>query len=149
MPGKKRNGIRIVLAVLLVGALASIRLFERSLFYDPFLDFFHGEYQGKPLPEYDSLQLALGLMFRYTLNMVVSLTLLYVLFQSGSKLRFAALLYALLFVLLFIAFWIVLQCFDHNLLALFYVRRFLIQPLFIILFIPAFYFQDRQAANAE
>jgi exosortase F-associated protein len=26
----------------------------------------------------------------------------------------------------------------------FYVRRFLIQPLFIILFIPAFYYQKRQ-----
>ncbi len=149
MPGKKYNATRITLALLLVIALAVIRLFERSLFYDPFLDFFHGEYQGKPLPEYDSLQLALGLAFRYVLNMVVSLTLLYVLFQSVSKLRFAALLYGLLFVVLFIAFWIVLRFFDHNLLALFYVRRFLIQPLFVILFIPAFYFQDRQAANAE
>jgi exosortase F-associated protein len=26
----------------------------------------------------------------------------------------------------------------------FYVRRFIIQPLFIILFIPAFYYQKRQ-----
>lgn len=149
MPGKKRNLIRIVLAVLLVAALAAIRLFERSLFYDPFLDFFHGEYQGKPLPEFDSLQLAFGLTFRYVLNMVVSLALLYVLFQSFSKLRFAALLCGLLFVLLFLAFWVVVRFFDHNLLAVFYVRRFLIQPLFIILFIPAFYFQDRQAAHGE
>jgi exosortase F-associated protein len=29
---------------------------------------------------------------------------------------------------------------DQNLI-LFYVRRFLIQPLFVILFVPAFYFQ--------
>ncbi|WP_256387090.1 exosortase F system-associated protein [Flavobacterium sp. 140616W15] len=30
---------------------------------------------------------------------------------------------------------------NHNNLMLFYVRRFLIQPIFILLFIPGFYYQ--------
>jgi exosortase F-associated protein len=47
-----------------------------------------------------------------------------------------------LFVILITAFFCILYFFKNqeNLL-LFYVRRFLIQPLFLIVFVPAFYFQ--------
>jgi len=143
----KRNNIgRFVAAGVLVIAFILIRLFEQKLFYDPFLEFFRGEYQGKALPNYDGVRLAFGVAFRYILNTIVSLVLLYVLFSSVSKVRFAALLYGFFFVGLGLSFWIVLSYFDDNLLAIFYIRRFLIQPLFVILFIPAFYFQDRQSS---
>ncbi|WP_374707786.1 exosortase F system-associated protein [Flavobacterium sp. J372] len=48
---------------------------------------------------------------------------------------------------LMIAFIIVVNTEKPNLLALFYIRRFLIQPLFLILFIPAFYYQRRNSGT--
>lgn len=143
---KGSNIWRFAGATVLLFALVLIRLFEKRLFYDPFIDFFHDEYQGKALPAYDGVRLGFGIAFRYALNTVVSLGLLYVLFRSVSKVRFAAVLYGMLFALLALSFWIVLSYFEDSLLAIFYIRRFLIQPLFVILFIPAFYFQDRQSS---
>ncbi|MBF2082162.1 exosortase F system-associated protein, partial [Flavobacterium psychrophilum] len=50
----------------------------------------------------------------------------------------------LFLVLLMIGFYIVLNFFDESQKTiLFYIRRFIIQPIFILLFIPAFYFQKK------
>lgn len=147
---KGRNKVAVgALVMLLVIAFAVVRYFERILFYDPFLEYFHGEFQQQPLPEFDGFILGTGLFFRYSLNTFISLGLIYVLFRSMSKVRFAAALYAIFFVVLALAFYITVFFFEDHVLSLFYIRRFLIQPLFVILFIPAFYYQDRQSASQK
>jgi len=139
-----RNKVTIVVVVLLVGLLAAIRFFEQSLFYDPFLNFFKGEFQNENLPDYDAIQLFLGLFLRYLLNTSLSLAIIYAVFRELPLLKFAALLYGILFVLLITAFFMLLHFSDHpDYMLLFYLRRFLIQPLFLVLFLPAFYYQKK------
>jgi len=135
--------VSVLLLLLSVLGLVLIRAFEDSLFYDPFLHFFKQNYQNKPLPVFDSIKLAFGLFFRYLLNMFLSLVIIYLLFKQLRLLKFSAILYLILFIILIVLFFGVLFLFEKpDYLILFYLRRFLIQPLFLVLFIPAFYYQQ-------
>ncbi|WP_414655975.1 exosortase F system-associated membrane protein [Flavobacterium sp.] len=137
-----RNKTTIFAIMVLVALLVFIRAFERQLFYDPLLVYFEGDYMKLPLPEFDNLKLFFGLSFRFFLNTILSLGILYFLFKDKEMILFASILYLFLFVILIVALFCILHFFKNqeNLL-LFYVRRFLIQPLFLILFVPAFYYQ--------
>ncbi|WP_281237890.1 exosortase F system-associated membrane protein [Flavobacterium praedii] len=137
-----QNKRKIVLLILLLFLLISIRTFENQLFYDPFLHYFEGDYLKKSLPDYNTFWLFLGMSFRFFLNAIVSLVIVYCLFKDREMIQFASILYLFFFVILIVGFFSVLHFYgNQNNLLLFYVRRFLIQPLFLILFIPAFYYQ--------
>lgn len=139
----KTKSVLILLAVLL---LIAVRIFEIQLFYDPFLLFFKMDYQNKELPIYDIWHLFLGITLRYFLNAVLSLCVIYLLFAKKSMLQLSAVLYLFLFVILSISFFGILKFQDQpDYFLLFYIRRFLIQPLFLVLFIPAFYYQLKLA----
>ena len=135
-----KKGFFILL--LCVIGFALLRNYETVLFYDPFLNYFKNDYLNLPFPDYNSFELFWNLLLRYLLNTSLSLLILYVIFKDIQLIKFATILYLLLFFLLIVAFFILLQFFDdcYNFL-LFYIRRFLIQPLFLLLFIPAFYIQ--------
>jgi exosortase F-associated protein len=130
------------LICLLISLLAGVRAFESQLFYDPFLLYFEGDYLKMPLPEVNVFRLFLSLTFRFLLNSILSLGVLYIIFKDKQMIQFASFLYFFFFMILIIGFFSVLHFYENqNNLLLFYVRRFLIQPLFLILFIPAFYYQ--------
>ena len=132
-----------IVGVLII-ALILVRAFESKLFYDPFLEFFHGESQNKPLPEYDSLKLFLGLFFRYLINSVITVSIIYLLFKEASIVKLSSILLVVFFVVLIVALFLILNFSTQpDYLFLFYIRRFLIQPLFLILFVPAFYYQRK------
>jgi exosortase F-associated protein len=132
------------MSLFLVCLLAAVRAFEDNLFYDPFLIYFKGDYMDLPLPEFNALPLFFGMLFRYVLNTVLSLGIIYFLFKDKEMIKFASLLYVFFFVILIIAFFSILSFYgNQNNLMLFYVRRFLIQPIFILLFIPGFYYQNK------
>ena len=135
--------LRIVGIVVCCILLLLIRAFEDSLFYDPLLDFFKMDYKSMPLPEMDTFALWMGIALRYFLNTVISLSILWLVFLDRGIIKLSALLYILLFVLFFIVFIFIVSTSEgtDNLLILFYVRRFLIQPLFLLILLPAFYFQ--------
>ena len=135
---------RIALTMLLAILLVLVRAYEDDLFYDPFLNYFKTDYYNLPLPKTDNLQLFFGLGFRYFLNTILSLGIIYVVFKDFEAIKFASILYLIFFVVLVIAFFFVLSYFgEANKMALFYIRRFLIQPIFLLLFLPAFYYQKR------
>lgn len=137
------NKVKIVQLFFLVGLLALVRAFEGQLFYDPFLHYFKEE-NASVYPEVNSVLLYLNLFFRYFLNTIISLLLLYVIFRDKALVQFSAVLYVLFFIVLLITFYIYLNYFDEShKMILFYIRRFLIQPIFILLFIPGFYFQNK------
>jgi exosortase F-associated protein len=137
--------VRIALAMLFVVALVLIRAYEDSLFYDPFLDYFKGDYYNLPIPEIDNLQLFFGFFFRYFLNTALSLAIIYVLFKDIDAVKFASFLYFIFFIILLVAFfYILLNNGETNKMGLFYIRRFLIQPIFLLLFLPAFYYQKQK-----
>lgn len=134
--------LRFSLVIVLVLLFALIRAFEDDLFYDPFLNYFKGDFQHSPLPEFNSFQLVFGLFSRYGLNMVISLGILYVLFKDIAMLKFVSVLYGFFFLILISSFFAIIYYYgDQNNFMLFYVRRFLIQPIFVLLFVPAFFYQ--------
>lgn len=137
----KIGNLEIAGIILLVVLLVCVRLFQEQLFYDPLLPFFKTE--NRVLPEYDSFKLFLGLAFRYLLNTAISIGIIYLCFKDRAMLRLTVILYAVFFAVLIAAFFLVINAEDVNLLLLFYIRRFLIQPLFLILFLPAFYYQKK------
>lgn len=133
---------RFGLLVIALVCIVLIRTYEDFLFYDPFLDFFKTDYQNQVLPDFNDFRLFLGITFRYGLHMILSLLIVYLLFGDKKIIFFSSLLYLLFFVILIGWFFILLHSEKQpNYLILFYVRRFLIQPLFLVLFVPAFYYQ--------
>lgn len=137
----KKNKVKSGYVLLLVLLLVMIRMFENQLFYDPFLEYFKGE-NSKSFPQFNIFKLFLSLGFRFYLNMVISLGLLYVIFSDRKIVKVSIFLYMLFGSILLISFFFVLTFFgEENKMTLFYIRRFLIQPILILLFIPAFYYQ--------
>lgn len=139
------NRIRVLQFLFFVVLLVLVRAFENQLFYDPFLDFFKKDFSMLRLPYFDSTQLFLGLLFRYSLNTAISIGIIYVFFKDVSMLHFSFILYLFFFVILIVAFFCIINLDrGHNNLLLFYIRRFLIQPIFVLLFIPGFYYQKQK-----
>ena len=138
------NKIRVLQFLFLVVLLVLVRAFENELFYDPFLDFFKKDFAKLRLPSFNPTQLFLGLLFRYTLNTAISLGIIYVLFKDVTMVKFAFALYYFFFMILMAAFfYIVYYANENSNWILFYVRRFLIQPIFVLLFVPGFYYQKQ------
>lgn len=139
-----KNTPKILTFVILTIFLISVRLFENQLFYDPFLTFFKNSSSTNALPTVDVLKLFVSYLFRYSLNTIISLSIIYILFKNKSLIKFTSFLYLIFFILLISLFFIVYKYFAQtNKMTLFYIRRFLIQPIFLLLFIPAFYFQKK------
>lgn len=138
-----KNKRRLFFIGLALLGLILVRAFEDQLFYDPFLSFFKTDYQNKPLPNLDQFLLFLNLLLRYTLNTFFSLIIIRLLFNEKQLMVFSGYLFLFLFLVL-VAIFLGLLHFSNqpDYLILFYIRRFLIQPLFLVLFIPAFYYQQ-------
>lgn len=137
----KENKFKILAALLVIFSFAVIRAFENQLFYDPFLEYFEKDFKKMPFPDVDTFKLFGGLLLRYLLNSGLSLALIYILFSDKDILKFSTALYSFFGIVLFVLFYIILQFYAEGNWLLFYVRRFLIQPIFILIFIPAFYYQ--------
>ena len=139
---------KIIMALCLVGILVLVRAFEEALFYDP-LTFFFKFIQGQSsLPEFEMLKLLLNVVLRFLLNTLVSLGVLWVIFQNKDIIKLSGLMYGVLFVTFFAIFCYLLVSKSasntDNFLSLFYVRRFLIHPILLLVLIPAFYFQKKK-----
>lgn len=141
---KQISTLRIGLLITLVMALVFIRIFEKNIFYDPLIAYFKGNFNTMPLPKMNQIKLFASLGFRYYLNSIISLGIIYLLFKNTKTTKLALLLYIVLGSVLLITFVFILQFFgETNKMNLFYIRRFIIQPLFLILFVPAFYYQTK------
>jgi exosortase F-associated protein len=137
----------IVLVIIIVGLMGAVRYFESTLFYDPFLKYFKSDYQDFPLPGFDSLKLVLGFFSRYFINSLLSLALVFVVFKDWCHVRFSAFLLLLFFFVLLGGFFLMVYYFEDGKMVLFYIRRFIIQPIFILLFLPGFYFLSKRNSN--
>lgn len=135
---------RVFLFVLAVFGFALIRNFENTLFYDPLLVFFKGEYSNNSIPDLIEWKLYLSLFVRYFLNSALSVFIIYIIFKNKEHVKLTAYLYFFFFVVLMLLFIGLIHFFSEKVMAVFYVRRFLIQPIFLLLFIPGFYFQQEQ-----
>lgn len=139
---------RIAGISILVILLALIRFYQSHLFYDPLIDFYNSDYLQNKLPPFDATELLLNVFYRYFLNSLISLAIIYIAFVDKSIVRFSFYLYSILFAVVFPVFMFLLFTIENeNYLALFYVRRFLIQPIFVIILLPAFYYYRLTTRN--
>lgn len=139
-----QNKSRFFFLMVLVVLLILVRAFENQMFYDPFLDFFKNDFEDSKLPILDEGKLFTGLFFRYFLNTVFSLAIIFILYRDKALIKFASLLYLFFFVVLIVAFYIVLlNDLPNQNWFLFYIRRFIIQPLFLLLFLAGLYYQKQ------
>lgn len=139
-----KNKLSIFLIGLTLVLLACIRAFETKIFYDPFVAFYKSEYFHKPLPNFNSVKLFLNLLFRYSLNSSLSIFIIYKLFSDKAILKIAVYLYVIIGLILITSFCVYLYSEKPDYMILFYIRRFLLQPVLLVLFIPAFYYQKKQ-----
>ena len=124
------RSLKIVMVVLLFGLLIVVRFYENDLFYDPLIQFFKVDHSTHMLPEFDMWKLLINVGIRFFINTAISLLILWFLFMKKEIIKISSLLYIAVFVVLLIAF--IFLIFSKEVgghLALFYVRRFLIQPL--------------------
>ena len=136
------RGLRIGLIVLLFGALVALRMYAADWFYDPLDTFFKGQYQGQALPTL-ALGKLLGVMaLRFWITGAITIAIIQLWFVNASKTRLTFWILLAAFLLLFISFWVLIALKQPPLEGLFYIRRFLIQPLLLILLIPAFYYEN-------
>lgn len=139
-----KKEIRIGLIVALFFLLILVRSFASTVFYDPFIDFFKNDYLKSTFPEFITSKLLVSLFFRYILNTLISLAIIYLFFQKKQLVLFSVKFYTITFVVLSIAYFILLKTeFSSGYLLAFYVRRMLIHPIFLLILLPAFYYQKK------
>ncbi|WP_223548774.1 exosortase F system-associated protein [Aestuariivivens sp. NBU2969] len=139
---------RYFLLVFLFGLLILIRVFENELFYDPYLVFFQNDYLYIDNPRREVFKLTVFTGLRYGLNSIISIIILYVAFKDKNIIKFSVMIYVLAFVILiFIYLYFVVNPRQEDYYMFFNVRRFLIQPIVLLLLLPAFYY-NRLRTNA-
>ena len=118
-----------------------IRAFEGDLFYDPLIEYFQNDYLYTSMPEIKIGKLVIDVLFRYALNSFITLGIIYVVFHKKSYVKFAGFFLVLAFLILLVIFVFLLKDeFREGYLLPFYIRRFLIHPLFLLVLFPAFYY---------
>ncbi|MDO7173084.1 exosortase F system-associated membrane protein [Mariniflexile sp. AS56] len=133
--------ITYILVFCLVGVLVLIRLFENELFYDPYLIFFQNDYLYIDSPRREVFKVTMFTGLRYVLNSATSLGILYLVFKDKSIVKFSTLVYALAFLALITVYlYFVINPRQKDYYLFFNLRRFLIQPIILILLLPAFYY---------
>ncbi|WP_299337208.1 exosortase F system-associated protein [uncultured Psychroserpens sp.] len=136
-----RNPIIYILLLVLFGLLVLIRVFENELFYDPYLLFFQSDYLSMDYPRREILKLSLYTTLRYVLNSVISLGIIYLFFKDKSIVKFSILVYVIAYLILMVFFlYFVINPSQDDYYLFFNFRRFLIQPIFLLLLVPAFYY---------
>lgn len=132
---------KYLLVAFLFILLALIRWFENELFYDPYLLFFHNDYLYMDSPRQEVFKLVINTSFRYLLNTILSLVILYVFFKEKSLIKFSSVIYLVSYILLMVCYlYFVLDPKQENYYIFFNLRRFLIQPIILLLLFPAFYY---------
>ncbi|WBV55494.1 exosortase F system-associated protein [Chryseobacterium daecheongense] len=138
-----------VLVILGVAGLMSVRVFENKIFYDPFLEYFHKADKTIAFPAFDWGKLILGHVLRFLLNLFFSCLIIHFLFKNKTWTLQGGVLITIIFL---ITFPIYLYCihdrFEVGYLFSFYMRRFVIQPLIILLVVPMFYYRQQLLKRA-
>lgn len=143
---KMGKTFRIGLIIILGITLVAFRYFQNNLFYDPLISYFRTGHSTEPIPQFDVFWMYLNIFFRYFLNMIISLAIIWLVFQKKGIIKVSTFIYLVLFLILFVTYIFLIESAPDgsNNLIIFYVRRFLIQPLFLFILLPAFYFQRKK-----
>jgi len=133
---------RLIIIIALFVSLVAVRYFATKWLYDPFQSYFDHDYLLKPIPEYNGIKLFFNMFIRYSVNTLISLGIIWMAFHDRGLLRFSVKFYLLAFVFLTFTFFVVLngELKDGYLFA-FYIRRFIIHPVLLLILFPAFFYK--------
>ena len=136
-----QNLTKYILLFVLFGLLVLIRAFENQLFYDPYLTFFQNDYLYIDSPRREIFKVTVFTSLRYFLNTVISLGILFVVFKDKNIVKFSAIIYVLaFFILMAMYLYFVVNPRQEDYYLFFNVRRFIIQPIILMVLLPAFYY---------
>jgi exosortase F-associated protein len=132
----------LIIVVLGILGLITVRIVENKVFYDPFLNYFHEANKHAEFPDFEWVKLILNYLFRFFLNLILSAIVIHFIFKN-KKWTFQAVI--LMLIVFGFTFLLYLYCiytkFEIGYLFSFYMRRFVIQPLILLLIIPMFYYR--------
>lgn len=135
--------LKWLLVLVAVAGLIAVRMVEGTLFYDPFQFYFHEANKDAVFPNFIWSRLILGHFFRFGLNLLFSVLIVQLIF---SKLKWTIQAGVMMVAVFLIALPIYLYCisthFEIGYLFSFYMRRFVIQPIILLLIIPLFYYRQ-------
>ena len=136
------NKIKWLLVALCILGLVGVRVLESEIFYDPFLKYFASTSSNPAFPHFEWARLITSHIFRFLLNLIFSLGIVHFLFLNKKWTFQALVLITLSFLIFFPIYWYsVYTEFSFGNLFSFYIRRFVIQPLPILLIVPLFYYR--------
>lgn len=132
---------------LLIGfsfiCLILIRKYE-DIFYDPLLVFFKHISSKKTFPDIDISRHLISVSLRYFLNSALSVSIIYLLFLRRDYMFFSLIFYIFIFfILLPIYAYFTDTHFNKGFTEGFYIRRFLLHPVFLFILIPALIYQKK------
>ncbi|RMZ60999.1 exosortase F system-associated protein [Chryseobacterium nematophagum] len=132
--------------LIIVGivGLMGVRVFEDTIFYDPFLNYFHEANKNISFPDYTWGKLIMSHLFRFVLNLFFSCLIIYCLFRNKEWTIQGGVLLIIIFGITFpIYLYCIYDRFELGYLFSFYMRRFVIQPLILLLIVPMFYYRKQ------
>ena len=131
-----------------VFGLIGVRMSENTLFYDPFLEYFRELSPQSQFPTFEWGKLILHYVLRFSFNLLFFFFFVHFLFQN-KRWTLQALVLMVVSFLIFLP--IYLYCINNQFeighLFSFYIRRFVIQPLMILLIVPLFYYRKTMGEN--
>ena len=140
MNRRKSLTFKLVFSAIVVVSLVAVRLFEKEWFPEVLQDFFASDrYLSQPLPALHFSDY-FSVIFRYAVNSVFSVVLLYIWFPDRPLIRLIIKIYLYAGLILLALFMAAVHFYrPGHYAALFYIRRFLIQPLLLFVFLPLLY----------
>ncbi|WP_175620198.1 exosortase F system-associated membrane protein [Chryseobacterium schmidteae] len=133
-----------LLIIVGVFGLVGVRMLEGQIFYDPFLNYFHEGNKNISFPEFEWGKLIISHIFRFALNLFFSCVIIHFLFKNKEWTVQGAVLISIIFAITFpIYLYCISDRFDIGYLFSFYMRRFVIQPLILLLIVPLFYYRKQ------
>ena len=139
------NWILVFVGIL---GLVSVRFLEDKIFYDPFLAFFKGDYKVAQIPEFLWGKRIISHFFRFFLNLFFSAVVIHFMFLNKKWTLQAVVLITVAFLFFFpIYLWCLYTKMEIGYLFTFSVRRFIIQPIILLLIIPIFYYRKKLMKN--
>ncbi|MCC5916469.1 MAG: exosortase F system-associated protein [Cryomorphaceae bacterium] len=141
----KQNLIRVGLILSGGIILATIYILQRDLFYSGFLDTGAGTIK---VENFSAAKYITSKTIRFLFNDGASLLIIYGIFQRKDFLKFGFGLFLVeLLILLPVYFLLVTFAFDQTRFFLQHIHRLVVNPVLMMLLIPAFYYQLRMEKN--
>lgn len=140
--------INWLIVVLGIFGLIGVRFMEDQLFYDPFIEYFRFADQSLDPPTFEWIRLIVSHLFRFSLNLLFSAIVIHFMFRNLRWTFQGIVLISLVFAITFpLYLYCVSTQFNIGYLFSFYMRRFVIQPLILLLIVPMFYYRKRILEN--